>query len=60
MSSWLPWMELGARPGGLTFCYRGRKLDAYAEVPERTRAYIADHHPETSLLFAGLRRVPDG
>ncbi|MFF9978845.1 DUF1838 family protein [Streptomyces erythrochromogenes] len=46
MSPWLPWMEQGARPGGLTFHCRGRKLDSYAQVPERTRAYIADHHPE--------------
>lgn len=46
MSPWLPWMERGQQPGGLTFHCRGRKLDAYAEVPERTRAYIAGHHPE--------------
>lgn len=46
MSPWLPWMEQGQRPGGLTFHCRGRKLDSYAEVPDRTRAYIAAHHPE--------------
>ncbi|MFD0270834.1 DUF1838 family protein [Streptomyces sp. NPDC127106] len=46
MSPWLPWMERGQRPGGLTFHCRGRKLGDYAEVPERIRAYIADHHPE--------------
>lgn len=46
MSPWLPWMEQGARPGGLTFHCRGRKLGSYAEVPGRTRAYIAAHHPE--------------
>ncbi|MET9699740.1 DUF1838 family protein [Streptomyces sp. NPDC006529] len=46
MSPWLPWMEQGQRPGGLTFHCRGRKLDSYDEVPERTRAYIAAHHPE--------------
>ncbi|GHB52922.1 hypothetical protein GCM10010347_23570 [Streptomyces cirratus] len=46
MSPWLPWMEQGARPGGLTFHCRGRKLASYEEAPERTRAYIAAHHPE--------------
>ncbi|GGS12319.1 hypothetical protein Snoj_37250 [Streptomyces nojiriensis] len=46
MSPWLPWMEQGQRPGGLTFHCRGRKLDSYAQVPERTRAYIAEKQPE--------------
>ncbi|MFG2296310.1 DUF1838 family protein [Streptomyces sp. NPDC048603] len=46
MSPWLPWMEQGQRPGGLVFHCRGRKLPSYADVPERTRAYIAGHHPE--------------
>lgn len=46
MSPWLPWMARGQRPGGLTFHCRGRKLRSYAEVPERTRAYVAGHHPE--------------
>ncbi|GAA3115958.1 hypothetical protein GCM10020254_73360 [Streptomyces goshikiensis] len=46
MSPWLPWMRQGRRPGGLTFHCRGRKLGSYAEVPERTRAYIAANHPE--------------
>ncbi|MFD9265414.1 DUF1838 family protein [Streptomyces goshikiensis] len=46
MSPWLPWMRQGQRPGGLTFHCRGRKLGSYAEVPERTRAYIAANHPE--------------
>ncbi|MFH9650154.1 DUF1838 family protein [Streptomyces anulatus] len=46
MSPWLPWMARGQRPGGLTFHCRGRKLGTYAEVPERTRAHIAAHHPE--------------
>ncbi|UQW99728.1 DUF1838 family protein [Streptomyces sp. RerS4] len=46
MSPWLPWMEQGQRPGGLTFHCRGAKLSSYAEVPERTRAHIAENHPE--------------
>ncbi|MFD3327428.1 DUF1838 family protein [Streptomyces sp. NPDC058701] len=46
MSPYLPWMEQAQRPGGLAFHCRGRKLGAYAEVPERTREYIAAHHPE--------------
>ncbi|WP_327281864.1 MULTISPECIES: DUF1838 family protein [unclassified Streptomyces] len=46
MSPWLPWMEQGQRPGGLTFHCRGRKLGSHAEVPERTRTYVAARHPE--------------
>ncbi|MER0446297.1 DUF1838 family protein [Streptomyces sp. Edi4] len=46
MSPWVPWMARGQRPGGLAYHCRGRKLASYAEVPERTRAHIADHHPE--------------
>ncbi|MEU6866825.1 DUF1838 family protein [Streptomyces sp. NPDC046876] len=46
MSPWLPWMEQGQRPGGLAFHCRGRKLGSYDEVPERTRAYIAERHPQ--------------
>nr|WP_279345597.1 DUF1838 family protein [Streptomyces sp. AP-93] len=46
MSPWLPWMKQGQRPGGLAFHCWGRKLASYAEVPERTRAYVAARHPE--------------
>lgn len=46
MSPWLPWMRMGDRPGGLLFHCRGYKLASYDEVPERTRAYVAAHHPE--------------
>lgn len=46
MSPWLPWMRMAQRDGGLTFHCRGRKLQSYLDVPERTREYIAAHHPE--------------
>lgn len=46
MSPWMPWMEQGQRPGGLTFHCRGRTPGSYAEVPERTRSYIAAQQPE--------------
>lgn len=39
-------MARGQAPGGLTFHCRGRKPGSYDDVPERTRARIADHHPE--------------
>ncbi len=45
-SPWLPWMRMGQRAGGLTFHCRGRKLESYQDVPERTRAYIAEHQPQ--------------
>ncbi|WP_372482478.1 DUF1838 family protein [Streptomyces bambusae] len=46
MSPWLPWMAKGPTPGGLVFQCRGRKLASYTELPARTRAHIAAHHPE--------------
>lgn len=45
VSPWLPWMRMGSRDGGLVFHTRGVKL-AYDDVPQRTRAYVSDHHPE--------------
>lgn len=46
MSPWLPWMRMGQRPGGLLFHTRGYKMNSYAELPERTRAYIDSTKPE--------------
>lgn len=46
VSPWLPWMRMGARPGGLVFHTRGVKLASYADVPESARSYIDANHPE--------------
>ncbi|MDI2130405.1 DUF1838 family protein [Yinghuangia seranimata] len=45
LSPWLPWMRMGARPGGLVFHCHGKKLGGYDELPERLRAYVAEHEP---------------
>ncbi|MFC5946555.1 DUF1838 family protein, partial [Micromonospora harpali] len=42
---WLPWMELGTRPGALVYHCRGAKLGGYDEVPDRLPAHVAAHAP---------------
>jgi hypothetical protein len=43
---WLPWMEMGTRPGGLVYHCHGAKLGAgYRDLPETLRGYVADHNP---------------
>ncbi|UCG71916.1 MAG: DUF1838 domain-containing protein [Chromatiales bacterium] len=46
ISSWLPWMEMGDRPGLLYFHTAGRKLDSFDDLSERMREQIANSYPE--------------
>jgi hypothetical protein len=46
LSRWLPWMEMGDRPGMLYFHTAGRKLDSYEDLSERMRQEIATSYPE--------------
>lgn len=48
LSPWMPWMEMGQRPGGLLFHCRGAKLDSYDDLPEGVRTYVAVKAPEFS------------
>ena len=45
LSSWLPWMEMGDRPGILYFHTAGRKLASYNEISEAMKAEIAKSYP---------------
>ena len=45
LSSWLPWMEMGDRPGILYFHTAGRKLASYKEISEAMKAEIAKNYP---------------
>ena len=47
VSQWLPWMEMGDRPGKLLYHCRGRKLKGgYADLSEQVRKYIEETKPE--------------
>jgi hypothetical protein len=43
---WLPWMEMGDRPGWLVYSCTGSKLGCYAELPEDVRAFVDSAAPE--------------
>lgn len=44
---WLPWMEMGNRPGWLVYHGHGAKLmNGVADLPKIVRDYAEKHHPE--------------
>lgn len=45
MSGWLPWMEMGDRPGLIYFHTSGRKLDRYEDMPATLREEIRANFP---------------
>eukprot|EP00177_Eucheuma_denticulatum_P006137 GFKZ01011194.1.p1 GENE.GFKZ01011194.1~~GFKZ01011194.1.p1 ORF type:complete len:563 (-),score=51.96 GFKZ01011194.1:196-1764(-) len=49
VGQWLPWMEMGDRPGRLVYHCRGRKLkNGYSDLSEQVRNFVAREHPEYS------------
>lgn len=49
VGQWLPWMEMGNRPGRLVYHCRGRKLkNGFSDLSEDVRKYVEAHHPEYS------------
>lgn len=46
VSDWLPWMEMGERPGGLYTRARGTKLYALDDLPASSRQLLERHFPE--------------
>ncbi len=43
---WLPWMELGQRPGGLLYVAQGAKLGSLAELPQDIQDVVRRKYPE--------------
>ena len=46
VSDWLPWMEMGDRPGGLYTRARGTKLSALDDLPASSRQLLERHYPD--------------
>lgn len=42
---WLPWMNMGGKPGYLIYSGAGSKLDKWEDVPADVRDYTMQHHP---------------
>jgi len=43
---WLPWMEVGQRPGGLLYIAQGGKLNALDELPKDILERVRSDYPE--------------
>ncbi|KAI0558678.1 Cytochrome b5-like Heme/Steroid binding [Gracilaria domingensis] len=49
VGQWLPWMEMGDRPGRLVYHCRGRKLaNGFEDLPNHVQSYILGNKPEYS------------
>ncbi len=46
LAMWLPWMEMGSRPGMMYFNAMGKKLQSYDQLPAALRDEIASTYPE--------------
>ena len=46
VSDWLPWMEMGARAGGLYTRAKGTKLYTLDDLPASSRQLLKRHYPE--------------
>lgn len=46
VNNWLPWMEMGNRPGYLIHQTRYKKLAGVEYMPEGFRTYIGTHYPD--------------
>lgn len=45
VSQWLPWMEMGDRPGQLIFHAAGKKLRSWDDLPEMMKREIETNYP---------------
>lgn len=48
VSDWLPWMDMGDKPGGLYTRARGTKLYALKDLPAESLALLKRHYPEVA------------
>ncbi len=46
IAKWLPWMEMGDRPGLMYFNAVGKKLQSWNELPDIMKKEIAKNYPE--------------
>src|SRR5690606_25232238 len=46
MSGWLPWMEMGDRPGMFYVNTAGRKVESWDDISATMRAEIENNYPE--------------
>ena len=46
MTSWVPWLLMGQRPGFLVWHSMGRKVDSLAETSPELREFLADEFPD--------------
>jgi hypothetical protein len=58
-SGWLPWMNMGNRPGAMLSRGSGRKLPDLEAMPERYRRLLRERYPEVARdPAAALERPP--
>lgn len=58
VTSWQRWMNMGDRAGSLTSRAVGRKVRAYAEMPETWRRLVADIDPDVAKDPVGVLDRP--
>jgi len=47
ISPWMPFMQMGDKPGNLIFVCRGMKLEkGFADLPDKIKTYVENNHPE--------------
>lgn len=46
VAQWLPWMEMGSRPGIMIANAAGQKLNSYDELPDILKDTIAERYPD--------------
>jgi hypothetical protein len=46
VGQWLPWMQMGAAPGGIVYQARGFKARAFDALPAQLRAYVNANYPD--------------
>ena len=46
IAPWLPWMEMGSRPGTMYFNAMGRKLENFEQLSATMQSEIAENYPE--------------
>jgi hypothetical protein len=47
ISPWMPFMQMGNKPGNLIFVCRGMKLEnGYTDLPANIKTYVENNHPE--------------